>query len=226
MFRHGVRDLGALPRNPVRDLDRGDRPSGKRQSEPRYLSVEEVEALLARMSDQSRPVTAVLFYAALRVSEALTLTWADIDFDAATIQVHGTKTKASAAAVPLLRRLAAELRAHRARQATLGFERVKPEARVFATRSGRSPSRRNVLRAVQNAATAAGLNAEGLPPVGLQDLRHSLAASAFALGLTAPEVARLLRHASTQVTLSVYSGISDKAASALGTKLATLGECS
>jgi hypothetical protein len=38
MFSHGVRDLGALPRNPVRDLERGDLPSGKRTSEPWYLS--------------------------------------------------------------------------------------------------------------------------------------------------------------------------------------------
>jgi len=29
VFRHGVRDLGAIPRNPVRDLDRDDRPSAK-----------------------------------------------------------------------------------------------------------------------------------------------------------------------------------------------------
>jgi hypothetical protein len=44
MFRHAERDLGAIPRNPVRDLDRGDLPPAKRQSEPRYLSVENVES--------------------------------------------------------------------------------------------------------------------------------------------------------------------------------------
>ena len=35
VFRHGVRNVGCVTRNSVRDLDRGDLPSGKRQSKPR-----------------------------------------------------------------------------------------------------------------------------------------------------------------------------------------------
>jgi integrase len=38
-------------------------------------------------------------------------------------------------------------------------------------------------------------------------LRHSLAANAFALGMPPNEVARLLRHASTKVTMAVYDGV-------------------
>ncbi len=56
-----------------------------------------------------------------------------------------------------------------------------------------------------------------------KDLRHSLAASAFALGLTEVEVARLLRHANPKVTLTVYAGLTDEAASKLGEKLAAGG---
>ena len=78
VFRHGVRDLGAIPRNPVRDLDRDDRPSAKRQTEPRYLSVGEVGQLLDELSEQARPVASACFWGALRVSEVLRLTWADM----------------------------------------------------------------------------------------------------------------------------------------------------
>ena len=75
-----------------------------------------------------------------------------------------------------------------------------------------SGARRNDLRAVQTAAENAGLVAEGQQPVGLHDLRHSLAANAFAVGLNAVEVSRLLRHATAQVTMTVYAGLTDDAA--------------
>jgi integrase len=218
-FRHGERDLGAVRRNPVRDLDRGDRPSGKRASEPRYLSVTEVDQLLEKMTDESRPVAATLFYGALRVSEALALTWADVDFDRATITVRGTKTEASSATIPFLPALVAELRAHRERQAARSFATIHPEAVVFQSVNGRPLHRRNVLRAVQNAADKAGLNAEGWEPVGCHDLRHSSAAFAFSIGMTPVEVARLLRHSDPAVTLTTYAGLDDASVQRLGEKL-------
>ncbi len=92
-FRHGERDLGAVRRNPVRDLDRGDRPSGKRESEPRYLSVMEVDTLLSKMTNEMMPIASALFYGALRVSEALAIVWADVEFDTSTLIVRGTKTR-------------------------------------------------------------------------------------------------------------------------------------
>ena len=205
-FRHGERDLGAVRRNPVRDLDRGDRPSGKRESEPRDLSVTEVEMLLAKLGDEYRPVAAALFYGALRVSEALALTWADVDFAGASLTVRGTKSEASWAAIPLLSPLAEHLRAHRERQAAKGFERIGPPALVFQSASGRPQHRRNALRAVQNAADAAGLNGGDREPVGCHDLRHSCAAFAFSLGMTPVEVARLLRHSDPAITLSTSRG--------------------
>jgi integrase len=219
VYRHGARDLGAVRRNPVRDLDRGDRPSSKRQSEPRYLALGEVEALLGKLGDEYRPVAAALFYGALRVSEALALKWADVDFVSATLTVRGTKTEASWAVIPLLPPLADELRAHRERQAGKGFERIRPDALVFQSRSGKPQHRRNALRAVQSAADAAGLNGEGREPVGCHDLRHSCAAFAFSLGMTPVEVARLLRHSDPAITLTIYAGLDDASIAGLGAKL-------
>ena len=220
VLRHGVRDLGAVRRNPVRELDRGERPSGKRESEPRYLSVTEVGQLLAKMTDESRPIAAALFYGALRVSEALAVCWSDVDFENAMLTVRGTKSEASSATIPLLPPLAAEFRAHRERQGKKGFVLIRPDALVFQTINGKPLHRRNVLRAVQNAAGKAGLNGANREPVGCHDLRHSCAAFAFSLGLTPVEVSRLLRHADSAVTLSIYAGLDDATVANLGEKLA------
>ena len=121
MSRFGVKG-GHIERNPVRDLDRDDRPGTKRLSEPRYLSPEEIDHLLGHLSDTFRPVVFVCVFAALRISEALGLRWCDIDLDAGTLTVSGqlgrtgervpVKTAASAATVELLPALIRELREH------------------------------------------------------------------------------------------------------------------
>jgi len=220
MLRYAVRDLGILARNPCRDLD-GELPSGKRQTEPRYLSLPQVESLFAKLSDETRPIAAVMFYAGLRVSEALALRWQHLNFETNSIEVPGTKTDASAQSVPLLPKLAQELKAHRERQARKGFARIQANALVFQTTTqGRTPTRRNVLRAVRSASERAGLVAEGQQPVGNHDLRHSLASYARALKLSDAEIARLLRHANAQVTRTMYGGLDDEVIASLGSKLA------
>jgi hypothetical protein len=84
--------------------------------------------------------------------------------------------------VPILPALAAELRAHRSRVAERSLVRVKPDELVFTTATGRPHGRRNLLRAIYTAGDAAGLNGEGVEPVGVHDLRHSFVALALAAG--------------------------------------------
>jgi integrase len=221
LLRYGV-EIEVIERNVAQDISRGERPSSKRLSEPKYLSVSEVTYLLTKMSDESRPIAATMFWAALRVSEALALRWADIDFAANTINVRGTKTEASAASVPLLAPLAAELRAHRERLAATGFEKVADDKLVFATASGKPTSRRNVLRAVQGAGAQAGLHSEE-SKLGCHDLRHSMCANALGLGLSITEASKLLRHANPGVTQAVYADLTDEGIDGIAAKLAALG---
>jgi site-specific recombinase XerD len=54
LFRY-AKKRKLVDHNPVRDLDRDDRPGAKRQSEPRYLTADELESLLAKLSDTMRP---------------------------------------------------------------------------------------------------------------------------------------------------------------------------
>jgi integrase len=218
LFRYAVKG-GQLERNPVRDLDRDDRPGTARLTEPRYLATGELGRLLEHMGDTFRPVAAACAFAGLRVSEALGLRWCDVDFSAGTLTVGGqlgadgtrvpTKTRASDAIVPLLPALGRELREHRATQASRDLRLVHPDALVFTTVRGRPQSRRNALRAVHVAGDAAGLNSNGRQPVGLHDLRHSYVALALAAGLSLAETAALARHANARVTAQVYAGLAD-----------------
>jgi integrase len=200
-----------IERNPARDLERGDRPSAKRRTEPRYLDGKQIGALLAELGDEYRPVAATMAYGALRVSEALALHWSDVDFAAGMMDVPGTKSVSSSAPVPMIPALTTELKAHRKREAERGFARVKPDALVFQTRTGRPQDRRDVLRAIYKAGDDAGLNPDGVERVGCHDLRHSCAGLLFAAGTPLPKVAAVLRHSDTRVTAEVYAGLVESA---------------
>jgi integrase len=233
LMRYAVR-AKLIERNPVCDLDRDDRPGVKRQTEPRYLDADEVRLLLSKLGDTFRPVASVCAYGGLRISEALGLAWGDVDFDAKTITVRRqldddlklrevTKTEASATSVRMLPALEREFREHRRRQAEINLRRVARDALVFTTANGGPQSRRNALRAVKLAGNEAGLNPEGVEPIGLHDLRHSLVGLALDAGASLAQAALLARHASPKVTAQIYAGLSDKAKVEASAKLIDAG---
>ena len=218
LLRFAVR-RGVIERNPARDLEPGDRPSARRRSEPRYVDAGQIGALLRELGDEFRPIAATMAYGALRVSEALALHWRDVDLEAGMLSVPGTKSEASADTVPIIPALAAELKAHRTREAARGFQRVKPDALVFQTRTGQAQHRKNVLRAIYASGDDAGLNGEGVQPVGCHDLRHSCAGLLLAAGTPLPKVAAVLRHADTRTTAEVYAGLVESARAELTSDL-------
>jgi integrase len=233
LLRYAVRRK-LISHNPVRDLDRDERPGSERQSEPRYLSAEELERLFAAMGDTFRPVALLCAYSGLRISEALGLRWRDIDLKGGLLEVNGqlgaagerlavTKTPSSAATLAALPALGRELAAHRTRQAARNLALVRPEALVFTTSRGEPQSRRNALRAVHKAGDNAGLNPDGAEKVGLHDLRHSLASAVLERGGSLAEVAALLRHKNARVSAQVYAGLTDKAREQATTRLAESG---
>lgn len=223
VLRYAVRELEMIDENPVRALDRGDLPSGRRASEPRYLSVDEVRRLLEALTPTFRAVASACFWAGLRISEALALRWDDVDFTNRRLHVRGSKTPAGRATVPLAGALAHVLEEHRQRE--LEFGRFSENGLVFQTCTGRTPGRRNAYRAISRAAVKAGLVPPGAEPIAPHDLRHSFAA--FLLEkLSLVEVARLMRHASVNITAHTYAGITDRALHRLTEQLDALAAAS
>jgi integrase len=188
--------------------------------------------LLDKLTDTFRPVVACCVFGALRISEALGLTWRDVDFNGGTLTISGqlgtegvrvpVKTAASAATVPLLPALARELHAHRSRLAGKDLRRVHADAQVFTTSRGKPQSRRNALRAVHAAGDAAKLNGEDRQPVGLHDLRHSYVALVLS-SVSIAAAAALARHANPKVTLAVYAGVVEGGRETAAAKLVEAG---
>ena len=111
----------------------------------------------------------------------------------------------------------------RGRQATVDLRLVHRSALVFTIARGKPQSRRNALRAVHLAGDAAGLNGDGVEPVGLHDLRHSFVALALDSGVTLAEAAVLARHANAKVTGAIYAGVSEQAKAKIADKLTAAG---
>ena len=177
-----VRD-GLLNRNPAAQVAR---PSVA-HSEARHLDADAVSALLrAAQSSRYHPALVLIAATGLRRGEALALRWSDVDLDAGVLSVRGTlgrvggrlvisepKTARSRRTVPLNPAVAALLRRHRTEQKA---ERLRAgdqwtdSGLVFTTEFGAAVDPRNLLRVLEGAAAAAGV--EG---AGVHTLRHSAA---------------------------------------------------
>src|SRR3954471_17940428 len=205
-----------IPDNPIRRLERRERPSVIRR-EMRILRSEEIEALLGAATPAYRPLLATAIFTGLRQSELLGLQWADLDFEGGVLHVRRQldrsgdytqpKTPKALREVVLMPSLAALLREHKIRSA-----HGSPSDPVFATATGRPMYYRNVTRRGFTAAiTKAALIGEGETRLRFHDLRHTYASLLIAQGLNVVFISRQLGHASPSMTLDVYGGLFDRA---------------
>jgi integrase len=154
----------------------------------------------------------VLVFTGLRVSEALALRWKDIDLLGGVLHVRhslnrdGTlgepKTDAGRRDVPLSDALVGLL-------LNLKPEDAADDHFVFATKDDptRPLSYRNFeRRGFRPAVTAAGLDGNGLT---IHSLRHAAASWLIASGMSAVDVASVLGHADSSITLRVYASLFD-----------------
>lgn len=221
VFREAKRD-GHATFNPVRELESDERPDRNTpKNEKRYLTDEQIELLLDEVSETFQPVLQVCWLMALRVSETLGLVWGDINFDEGSVaidrQLDGSErvaTKTSSSKTTLYPQPGAMdvLREHRRTMAARGLQHVGPNALVFVTWNGLPQSRRNVLRALQNAADKLGMNTdpltgEALKKVDIHSLRHSFISNGLEDGMTLPEMAQLARHSNPRTTATMYSKV-------------------
>jgi integrase len=206
---------GLATRNPLRRLERSERPRVCRSNQ-RVLTQSEIARLLAVSSPRYRPLLATAIYTGMRFSEVLALSWGDIDPSAGVIHVrhalargragvppHRTapKTPASVREIPLVPQLTAVLQRHKL---TTPF--TADADYVFATRGERSLLHRNAARdAFRRTVKQAGLEADGRR-IRFHDLRHTFASHLIIdVRLDPAQVSHILGHARTSFTLDTYT---------------------
>ncbi len=179
---------------PDQHVEQVEEPSAK------ALTDEQLRALLGEIPEPWQLLVRFLANSGLRISEALGLTWGDVDFGRRRVlvrrrmragKVGPTKSGYSRRDVPLTVGMARALWTARG---------SAPESElVFPARQGGPLDRSHVYRVVQ----AAGKRA-GVPWVGLHTLRHTAATLAFKYGWNAKQVQMLLGHHSPAFTLATY----------------------
>ncbi len=232
IYKFAARRLGFSAVSPVTLMLASERPKVSLAKRSPIFTPEQIEQTLAAATEPYRPLFTVAALTGARVSELCGLTWTDIrvdELDEAEItfawQVdrkgnrRPTKTDGSARTVPIPRDLALILARHK-----LASRQTTPESFVFATRSGRPLSQRNVARALRKAQRRAtdengwptfpirrDTGADGKPvpvPAGavpsIHSFRHTVASRALLAGESVDEVAFLLGHRDATVTRVVY----------------------
>jgi integrase len=210
VLAHAVRQ-GLIATNPADQLMSHERPKAG-QARKRFLSRDEMRALLESSPPRYRLPISVGLFAGLRLSEILGLIWADVDFAGNQLCVRfqmgrdGTrrrlKTHAGSRDVILMAELARELKRHRLASRHAGADDL-----VFTTETGRTLGHRNLTgRGLGKACDRAGVQG-----VTCHSLRHTFASILIAQGRDPVFVSRQLGHANPAITLRVYAHLFDAA---------------
>lgn len=158
-----------------------------------------------------RALLATLVFAGLRIDEALSLRWRDVDLARGVVRVRAGKTENAARTVTLLAPLRDDLLSLKARR---GDDR---EAFVFGTATGRKDGATNIRKRLLAPALAAAnerleQDAEERAPDHLtpHGLRHTFASILFAIGEDPRYIMGQLGHADATFTLRVYAKEMDR----------------
>jgi integrase len=203
-------DEGRLPANPAARLDNLPR---SRRDEMRFLTAQDVDALIDASPDRYRTLILLLAYTGLRIGEAAALRTKNVDLlhgyirvTEASKEVNGklilgeTKTRLNRA-VSLPAFLRDALRDH---MAAYGAP-ADPDSLVFTGPSG-GAIRQHAFRSrtFNPAVTRAGLD-----PLRVHDLRHTAVALAIQAGWHPRKIQEMLGHSSIQVTMDRYGHLFD-----------------
>jgi integrase len=185
--------------NPVRGLLKSERPK-RDQRTMEILSTDEIQAMLIEAPSRWAPLLAALTFTGMRLSEALALTWRQVDFDSNTLTVGESKTAAGAGReIILMPELGLTLRKHKLQSSYSGDDDP-----VFPTVEGKVPAQQSIRSMFERALRNAGVRR-----VRLHDLRHTCASILIGQGMDVTFVAAQLGHANPAITLSTYAKLFD-----------------
>jgi integrase len=167
----------------------------------RAFTTEEVSAVMAQAEASAADVAdlvAFLFGTGARISEALhCVSWVDVDFDAQTVRVRGTKTSNADRVLSLSGELTERLRQRAALHGTKGL--VFGVTR-YAGKAGQPRDRNNVCKSLRLVFGKAGVKW-----AGTHTFRRTVATWLDAAGAPLAEIANQLGHGDTNVT-ATYLG--------------------
>lgn len=216
-FNFAVRRLGWAGQNPVRLLDRSERP--RSDAKPRrILTGEELHAVLSAAADPHRLIFRFAAGTGCRLGEVLGLRWQAIDFDTGTAAITHQldrqgccvelKTQRSRREIELPGWLLSELRTHKIASAHSADHQY-----VFTSQAGTPNDHRNVAgRALTRAVEASGIDTEQRPAPTFHSFRHGFASAFIAAGGDLVELSAHLGHSDPRVTASVYAQEFERAA--------------
>lgn len=206
MFATAVED-GALRFNPCSAVRIGGQQD---RTKIKALTREELQVVLAALPEQWQPFFSFLAQTGVRISEALALTWGDVELGVRpTVHVtkqryRGTlgalKSDHSVRDIPLSDSMAATLRIKRAAEYT-GDDRP-----LWATQRGKPLHANNVRHRVMLPA----LEPIGFSWVHYHTFRHTCASLLFASGKNVKQVQRWLGHADPGFTMRTYVHLVDE----------------
>jgi integrase len=181
-------EWGYLKANPLIPVKFLKEPLGRL----RYLTREEMDALISTCSPHLRPIVMVALHTGMRKGEVLGLTWQDIDFGASTITVRHTKNN-EPKVIPMNQTLYEELQR---------LPRHLRSAYVFCNPQGQpyDEVKRSFKTACQNA---------GIRDFRFHDLRHTFASCLVMNSVNLKTVQHLLGHKDIRMTLR-YSHLSQE----------------
>lgn len=197
-LKRAVRD-GYLSSNPVEKLMPNERPKSD-QKQMRCMEREEIPKLLKASTKRWRPLFSLLLFTGLRISEALDLSWDDIDFENDLIHVREGKTENARRSVMLIPSLRRVLTAWKL-QSDPGVQLVFPSA--TGGRQSRSVPLITLRRLEEKI---------GLPDYSLHEFRHTYVSILISQGETPAFIAKQVGHASPSFTLERYAHLFDREA--------------
>ena len=160
---------------------------------PKYLSAEEVRRVIDQAKNpRDRLLIEVLWQTGLRISEALAVTPASIDFNGAVLRAPTLKRRRPMVRpIPLKPGLLGELARH------IAAQRIEERAPIFGIRRTRA------FQIIQRACLAAGIERSRSHP---HVFRHAFAVSCVLQGVPVPVLNAWLGHAGLESTL-IYSKV-------------------
>lgn len=185
MFTKAI-EWGYVKVNPAKAVRRLKEPPGRL----RYLSLDEIQALLKACSEHVRPIVVTALNTGMRRSELFNLRWLDIDFKNRKITVVNSKNNESRI-IPINLTLYEELS---------NLSRRAQGEYVFARKDGRP------LKDVKKGFSSA-LKKAGIKNFRFHDLRHTFASHLVMQGVDLRTVQQIMGHKDIKMTMR-YSHLS------------------